>query len=193
MNNLIEYSDNYSETSGSLWQYYRDEPNATLTDSESFKSKMKIATNTPAEGNTKNVEIAVRSKYLSKFWRTLEMPLINCEINLLLTRSSTCVIANSTSAGTFTITDAKRYVPVVNLSAHDYVKLLQQLKSRFIRTINWNEYQPKISMEKQNPHLDYLIDPRFQGVNRLFVLSFENYDDRKAHTGHYLPKIKIKD
>ena len=79
MYNLIEYSDNYSKTSGSLWQYYKDDPNDNLTDSESFKSKVKITGKTPNNGNTKDVEIIVPLKYLSNFWRTLEMPLINCE------------------------------------------------------------------------------------------------------------------
>ena len=85
MYNLIEYSDNYSKTSGDLWQYCKDDPNDNLTDSESFKSKVKITGNTPNNGNTKDVEIIVQLKYLSNFWRTLEMPLINCEVNLILT------------------------------------------------------------------------------------------------------------
>ena len=85
MYNLIEYSDNYSKTSGSLWQYYRDNPNDVLTNSESFKSKTKITGKTPAAGNTKNVEIMVSLKYLSNFWRILEMSSINCEVNLILT------------------------------------------------------------------------------------------------------------
>ena len=83
--NLIEYSDNYSKTSGSLWQYYKDEPNDNLADSESFKSKVKRTENTPANGNTKNVEILVPLKHLRNFWRTLEMLLINCEVNFIFT------------------------------------------------------------------------------------------------------------
>ena len=79
--NLIEYSDYYSKTSGSLWQYYRDEPNDNLPDSESFKSKIKIRGKTPAAGKEKDLEIMVPLKYLSNFWRTLEMSLINCEVN----------------------------------------------------------------------------------------------------------------
>ena len=81
MYNLIEYSEDYAKTSGSLWQYYRDEPNDNLADSESFKSKIKIAGKTPNNGNEKDVEIMVLLNYLSNFWRTLEMPLINCEVN----------------------------------------------------------------------------------------------------------------
>ena len=104
MYNLIEYSDNYSKTSGSLWQYYKDDPNDNLTDSKSFKSKVKITGKTPNNGNTKDVEIIVRLKYLSNFWRTLEMPLINCEVNLILTWSKDCVITNSTGEGKFAMT-----------------------------------------------------------------------------------------
>ena len=95
MYNLIEYSDNYAKTTGSLWQYFRDEPDDNLEDSESFKSKIKITGKTPAAGNEKDDEIMVPLKYLSNFWRTLEMPLINYEVNLILTWSSTCVITNS--------------------------------------------------------------------------------------------------
>ena len=101
MYNLIEYSDNYVKTSGSLWQYFRDEPDDDLEDSESFKSQIKITRKTPDDGNEKDVEIMIPLKYLSNFWRNLEMPLINCEVNLILTRSSTCVITDSTGAGTF--------------------------------------------------------------------------------------------
>ena len=85
MYNLIEYSDNYSKTFGSLWKYYKDDPNDNLTDFESFKSKVKITGKTPNNGNTTDVEIIVPLKYLNSFWRTLEMPLINCEVNLILT------------------------------------------------------------------------------------------------------------
>ena len=87
MYNLIEYSDNYSKTSGSLLQYYRDEPNDNLADSQSFKSKIKIAGKTPNNGNEKDVEIIVPLKYLSNFWRTLEVLLTNCEVGLTLTLS----------------------------------------------------------------------------------------------------------
>ena len=84
MYNLIGYSDNYSKTSGRLWQYYKDEPNDNKADSESFKSKVKITGKTPVDRNTKNVEIIVPLKYLNNFWRTLEMSLIYCEVNLIL-------------------------------------------------------------------------------------------------------------
>ena len=88
MYNLIEYNNNYAKTSRSLWQYYRDESNDNLADSESFKSKIKITGKSPDDGNEKGVEIMVPLKYLSSFWRTVERPLINCEVNLILTWSS---------------------------------------------------------------------------------------------------------
>ena len=138
--NLLEYSDNYAKTFRTLWEYYRDEPNDNLADFKSFKSKIKITGKTPNNNNEKDVEIMVSLKYLSNFWRTLEMPLINCEVNLILTWSSTCVITNSTGAGTFAITDTKLYVPVITLSTQDNSKLPQQLKSGFKRVINWNKY-----------------------------------------------------
>ena len=81
--NLIEYSDNDSKTSGRLCQYYKDDPNDNITQSESFKSKIKITGKTPAAGNAKNLEITAPLKYLSNFWRTLEMPLINCDVIIL--------------------------------------------------------------------------------------------------------------
>ena len=136
MYNLIEYSDNYSKTSGRLWQYYKDDPNDNLANSESFKSKIKITGKTPNNGNTKDVEIIVPLKYLSNFWRTLEMSLINCEVNLILTWSKDCAITNSTGEGKFAITETKLYVPVVTLSTKDNEKLLQQLKSGFKNTIS---------------------------------------------------------
>ena len=164
--------------SESLWQYYRDDPNNNITRSESFKFKIKITGKTPAVGNTKDVWIAVSLKSLSNFWRTLEMPLVNCEINLILIWSEDCVISSATGATRFKITDTKQYIPVVTLSIN--------------RTINWNEYQPKLSPQRQNQYLDFLIDTNFQGVNRLFVLWFENEEDRKVLTGYNISKVEIK-
>ena len=156
MYNLIECSDNYAKTSGSLWQYYRDEPDDNLANSESFKFKVKITGKTPAADNEKDVEIMVPLKYLSNFWRTLEMPLINSDVNLINKRK------------------------------------LQQLKSSFKRVINWNKYLSKPELLRQNPNLNYLIEPSFQGVNRLFILAFENDTQRTSHSGYYLPNVEIK-
>ena len=192
MFNLIEYSDNYAKTSGSLWQYYRDEPNDNLANSESFKSKIKITGKTTNNGNEKDVKIMVPLKYLSNFWRTLEMTLINCEDSLILMWSSICVITNSTGAGAFEITDTKLFVPVVTLSTQDNTELLQHLKSGFKRVVNWNKYLSKPELLAQNPNLNHLVEPMFQGVNRLFVLAFENDTQRTSYLGYYLPNVEIK-
>ena len=120
MYNLIEYSDNYSKTLGNLWQYCKDYPNDDIAQSESFKLiKVKITGKTPASGNTKDVEIILPLKYLSNFWRTLEMPLINCEANLILTWSNDCLVTTSEGEGKCVITETKLYIPVVTLSAQD--------------------------------------------------------------------------
>ena len=116
------------------------------------------------------------------------MPLINCEINLILTWPAYCVISSATGATKCAIIDTKHYVPVVTLSTEDNAQQLQQLKQGYKRTINWNKYQSKVTIQTQNPYLDYQVDPNFQRANRLFVLSFENNKDRKAHTGYLLPK-----
>ena len=120
------------------------------------------------------------------------MPLINCEVNLILTWSSTCVITNSTGVGTFKITDTKLYVSV-SLSTQDNSKLPQQLKSNFKKVISWNKYLSKPELLAQNPNLNHLVRPSFQGVIRLFVSAFENYTQRPSHSGYYLPNIEIKD
>ena len=116
MYNLIEYSDNYSKTSVSLWQHYKDDPNDNKVQSESFKAKIKITGKTSADGNMKDVETIVPLKYLSNFWRTAEMPLRNCEVNLELTWSKDCVITSSTGEAKFQVTETKLYFPVVTLS-----------------------------------------------------------------------------
>ena len=167
-------------------QYCRDLPavdnNGAVTDFteanviDSFDLKEKLTGHTGGSG-TKNVEIMVPLKYLSNFWRTLEMPLMNCEITVDLNWYGNCVIVATNEAAQtakFSITDTKLYVPVLTLSTQDNAKLLEQLKSGFKRTINWNKYQTKISTERINQYLDLLIDPSFQVVNRLFVLSFQN-------------------
>ena len=205
MYNLIEYSDNYAKTTGSLWQYCKDIParnnNDKITEftsgnpTDSFNFKAKITGRTGDDG-TKNVEIMVPLKYLSNFWRTLEMPLINCEVNLILTWSSTCVLVGTNinnQNATFAITDTKLYVPVVTLSTQENTTFLQQLKSGFKRVINWNKYLSKPELVAQNPNLNHLVEPRFQGVNRLFVLAFENDDNRTSHDEYYLPTVEIKD
>ena len=121
------------------------------------------------------------------------MPLINCEVKRDLKWSSTCVFTNSTGAERFAITDTKLYVPVVTLSTQENTKLLQQLKSGFKRIINWNKYLSKLELLRQDPNLNHLVEPSFQGVNRFFVLAFENDTQRTSHSGYYLSNVEIKD
>ena len=85
MFNLVEYTNNYSKTSENLRKFYRDEPAIAMEKSKSFKFKIRITGETPADGNKRNIVIAVPLKYISSFWRTLEMPVINCEFNIFLT------------------------------------------------------------------------------------------------------------
>ena len=144
-------------------------------------------------GRTKDVEIMVPLKYLCNLRRILEMHLINCEINLILTWSDKCVSPNDTKATTFSITETKPYIPIVTLSTQDNAKILQQLKSGFERTINWNTSQSKVTIQAPNAYLGYLIDPSFQTLNRPFVLSIENTTDRSVHTKYYLPTVEIQD
>ena len=160
--NLIQYSDNYSKTSGSLWQYCKEIPvvnnagdigefnGANATDSFNFKTKITGQTN---NNGRIDVEIMVPFKYLSNFWRTLEMPLTNCEVKLILTWSAGCVMIYTDVAdqfSTFSITELNLYIPVVALSTQDNAKLLPQLKSDFKKTISWNKYLSKPELLAQN-------------------------------------------
>ena len=137
MYNLTEYSDNYSKTSGSLWQYCKDIPAVDNgrdivifkgdNDTDSLNFKSKIIGKTDDDGDIENVEIMILLKYLSNFWRTLEMPLINCEVELILKWSENCVIISTNIANqnpTFTITEINLHISVVTLSTQDNAKLL---------------------------------------------------------------------
>ena len=121
------------------------------------------------------------------------MPSINCEVELMLTWSPTCVISSANGQTKFKITETKLYVPVVTLSSQDNAKLLQQLKSGFKRKIDWNESESDPKTFAQNKYLNHLINSSFQGVNRFFVLSFENENGRTSHSAYCLPKVEIKD
>ena len=134
--------------------------------------------------------------YLSVFRRSLELPLINCEVNLILTRYTNCVIVSTNVANqnaTLAITDTKLYVPVVALSTQDNLKLLQQLKSGFKRVINLDKYLSKPELLAQNQYLYHLVEPSFQGVNRIFVLAFGNDTQRISAKGYCHPNVEIKD
>ena len=152
MYNLLQYSKNYRKKTGSLWNYYREEPSNPLSSNfESFKDKTGITGNTynlvagdadyDATKVSKNeTEVVIPLKHLSNFWRTLNIPLVNCETELILTWSKNCVLANMIPAITaptgleFQITDTNTYVPVVTLSKENDKHFLEQLKSGFKRT-----------------------------------------------------------
>ena len=112
-------------------------------------------------------------------------------------RTRNWVEINSTNVAnqvpTFTITKTNLYVPVVTLSTQDNEKLLPQLKSGFKRKISWNKYLAKPELLAQNANLNHLIEPSFQGINRLFVLAFENDDHRISNKRYYIPNVEIKD
>ena len=221
MYNLLEYSKNYEKASGSLFNYYRDEPNEaeiandngatniSIRNSKSFDYKTEITGSLDAgEDEKEDVTNAISLKYLGNFWRSLDMSLINCEITLILSWYKECVLVrkafrgppaaaanliNSPTDAKFEITDCKLYVPVVTLSAQNDNKLLEQLKSGFRRSIKWNKYMSQMSNQNKNNNLNYLIDTTFINVNRLFILSFENEDDRTCYYKYYLPSVEIKD
>ena len=158
--------------------------------------KKKIIGQTNNDGRIDDVETMIPIKYLNNFWRTLEMPLTNCEVKLILTWSEYCVIISSNVADqnpTFTITETNLYVPVVTLSTQDNAKLTPQLKSGFERIISWNKYLAKSELLARNSNLNDLIEPRFQGVNRLFVLAFENDAQRISNKRYDIPNVEIKE
>ena len=115
---------------------------------------------------------------------------------MILIRYEKCVIASTDVANqneTFAITDRKLYVPVITLSQQDNAKLLQQLKSGFKRVISWNKYLSEPELLGQNPNLNHLVEPNFQGLNRLFVLAFENDTERTRTRRYYIRTVQLKD
>ena len=147
MYNLIEYSDNYQDSSGTLYQYKRDEPpeanaiaDLTANNSSSFKYKISLlGDRNVADGTVRlNVKVVVPLKHLSKFFRSLEMPLINCKIKLNLTWKKECVLSTDADDAVFIINDPKMYVPVVTLSKEDNKDFIEQQNKGLQRSIYWN-------------------------------------------------------
>ena len=132
--------------------------------------------------------------YINHFCRTTEIPLVDCEVSLQLKWPKNCILAASTAANQnpgFHINAAKD-VLAVTLPAQENIKLLKQLESGFKRIINWNKYLHKTSNQAQNRYLDFLIVTSFQGVSRLFVLSFKNDAGRESRKQYYLPTMEKK-
>ena len=175
-----------------MWQYYRAEP--VLDDNGNiFDFPTDYSSTSCTKDGKKDVEKMVPLKYLSNFWRTSEMSVSSCEISLQLKWSKKRIIVAGTENNqnpSFQINDTKLYVPVVTLSTQENIKLLKQLESVFKIIINWNKYLTKATNQAWNRYLDYLNDPSFQGVNRLFLLSFKDNDDGECHKQYYLPTVE---
>ena len=191
--------------------------NIKEVNSNTFKYKNKIIGNTynvnaGADGYdvnknvTQEVELAIPLKYLGNFGRALNIPLISCEESFELKWDKNYIITsleqidiggsnidNAPTGATLAINDCKLYVPAVTLSKDDEVKLLTNLKSGFKREIIWNKYRSQMTTEAVNNNLNILIDPTFTNVNRLFVLAYQNADDRQSFSQFYLPNVMVKD
>ena len=154
-------------------------------------------------------EINVPFQYLSNFWRTLEFPLINCEVELQLTWSEDCLAGYKYNPGAavgarnialaaadtlkFQITDTKTYVPVVTLPSIESGKLLRQLERGFTKTVNWNKPLVTYGPVNANANLNIMTDPSFQGINRFFVLAYAEGDGRDNPRVFDMPTVEITD
>ena len=194
--------------------------NIKVVNSNTFKYKNKIAGNTynvdpDVDGYDVNkngiqeIELAIPLKYSGNFWKALNIPLISCEVSLELKWNKNWVIIsleerqldagpplvrdNSPTGATLAINDCKLYIPVVTLSKDDEIKLLTNFESGFKREVIWNKYRSQMTTEAINNNLNILIDPTFTNVNRLFVLAYQNVDDRQSYDEFYLPKVMVKD
>ena len=197
MYNLIEYSSNYSKTTGSLWFYSKDEGTnfnniENIYNFKSFKYNAKLLGNAVAQlapnqanGILRNAAIAVLLKYLSNIWRLFEMPLITCKVELKLKWSKYCVLtandndyANANSnIIIITIKDTKLYLLVVTLLVKDNRKLSKRFSKGFERSIYWSEFKTKSENKNTTNKYRYFLESNFVGVNRLFVLVYTNQDD----------------
>ena len=205
MYNLIEYSDNYQDSSATLYQYKRDEPpeenaiaDITVDTSSSFKYKISLLGNPVVANNIAKriAKVVVPLKYLSNFFRSLEMPLINCNIKLNLTWKKECLLSNQAANAVFIINDTKMYVPVVTLSKEDNKDFIEQQNKGFRRSIYWNEYKTKEINENADGNVFKYsnLDSSFQGVNRLFVMAYNRVDGQPTRNGqqkYYLPRIDL--
>ena len=194
--------------------------NIKVVNSNTFKYKNKIIGNTydvdagvngydVNKNGTQKIELAIPLKYLGNYWRALNIPLISCEVSLELKWNKNCVTTSleerpvdagppvvrddSPTGAKLAINDCKLYIPVATLSKDDEIKLLTNLKSGFKREIIWNKYRSQMTTEAINNNLNILIDPTFTNVNRLYVLAYQNVDDRQSYDEFYLQKVMVKD
>ena len=215
MYSLIEYSNNYSDTSGSLWKFKRDEvlaKNADLAIDNSQSLKYKAALLEKAADAVNNTNSSVKEakivfplKYLSNFWRSLEMPLINCKVFLELNWIEDCILSSAGNTAKFEITDAKLRASIVTLSTKDIANLAKQLNEGFKRSFYRNSYETKpAKVIEHGKNIYELLSASFQGVKRLFVLAYTiadpaaagcNTDDTagiKNNKKYFLPRGETK-
>ena len=195
MYNLIEYSDNYQDSSATLYQYNRDEPpdnnvDLTANSSESFKYKVNLL------GNPVVTNRVVKRNLKIDFFRSLEMSLINCKIKLNLTWKRECILSTDAANAVYIINDTKLYVPVVTLSKEDNKDFIEQQNKGFQRSISWNEYKIKEKTEDADASgTNINLDPSFQGVNRLFLMTYNGAAGQATRDGqrkYYLPRVDLK-
>ena len=205
MYNLIEYSDNYQDSSATLYQYKRDEPpgadpiaELTANNSSSFNYKINLLCDRNVVGGL-YLKVVVPLKYLSDFFRSLEMLLINCKIKLNLTWKKECVLSTDIGNVVFIINDINLYVPVVTLPKEYNKDFIEQQNKGFQRSIYWNEYKTK--SQNKNSDVNFFkyinLDPSFQGIDRLFFMAYNNTENdnqatRNDQRKYYLPRIDIK-
>ena len=215
---LLYYSKNYQNASGSLFNYYRFEPsscaengfNYSIKNSKSFEYKTSLTGK--FEGNNTELEdirIPVPLRYLSTLNQSLDIPLINCEVSLSPKWSKNCLLTsrvtrpagdnpatnpavNVPTNAEFSITDCKLYVPVVTLSTEYENKLYQQLKEGFVVNIYWNKYRCQVTNQRAGL-INYIIDIVFDNVSKLYVLAYENEEDRSSFSEYYTPIAEITD
>ena len=224
MYNLIKYSDNYSACAASLYHYKRQEQNYAANGnvnnvaanvSTSFEYKFGLLGNATAEdGNAvwKNAQIIVPLKYVSSFFSSSELPSINTKLYTQLNYTKYFIMSDNAEPSTFKITKTELYVPVVTLKIEDNNKLNKLLDSQFKRTVYWNQYKSKTEDVTQahndNNHKRTLLDIAVPGINRLFVMGFNdnvvnpnanpivdeaNRVKRDGHRKYFLPRVDSKD
>ena len=148
---------------------------------------------------TLNVEVTTPFKYLGNFQRFHYLTLLNGEVPLALSQAKNSVLIeqhNNATEVNFMITCTKLYFPVITLSINDNIKLLENIKQGFKRTISLNKYRSEITIQSKNINLDYLIDPTFRNINRLYVISFKNGNDdptTNSFDQYYIPLVEIID
>ena len=225
--NIPEYSDDYADTTGSLYQYKRPEPrdnNGNVvnlgTALSSFKYQSGLvqkqlttpnSQNVPANTNTnfanahriwKNIKIVVPLKYISNFFRNLELPLINTKLYMELNWRKCSVLCNQNQNSIFQITKSDLYIPTVTLNTENNNKLSELLSKGFERTVVWNEYKSKIERvtipQTDNMFRRTTLDVSFQGVSKLFAAAYETDDiernaNQESRRRYYLPRAEIKD